>query len=82
MNNRQTLSSIVTRRNGDLRGPMPVQIDFRNGTPCKARHDGLLYVATGNQRIHRVNRRPMLEMVAGDHTRLWISLDGTRVWEG
>ena len=81
MNIRQTLTSLVTRRNGDLRGPLPVQVEFQHGMPCKARHDGLLYVATGKQRIHRVNRRPMLEMTAQGQARLWISLDGLRVWE-
>ena len=81
MNIKQTLESIVTDTHGRLRGPMPVQVEFHDGVPCKARHAGQVYVATGKHGSHRASGRKTMEMATRQDARLWITLDGTRVWE-
>lgn len=81
MTTKQRIETIVTDTNGRLRGVMDIQVEFHKGAPCEVIHAGQSYHATGKEGAHMATGRLTLEMATDDDARLWITLDGTHVWE-
>lgn len=81
MTTKQDIETIVTDTNGRLRGVMGIQVEFHRGVPCEVIHAGQTYLATGKEGAHMATGRLTREMATDDDARLWITLDGTHVWE-
>ena len=77
----QTLNANVTDTNHKPRGAMTIEIEFLAGRPCEVRHDGLTYRTTGKDGHHIASGIATIEMATDDDTRLWISHDGSQIWE-
>jgi hypothetical protein len=71
----------VTDTNGRFRGAMIVAIEFFDGQPATVHHDGRVYHATGKFGIHHATASATREMADEHDARIWITLDGTRIWE-
>jgi hypothetical protein len=77
----QTIEALVTDTNGRVRGRMAIAVEFHQGVPCEVIHDGQTYLATGKDGTHLATGRQTREMATENDARLWITLDGTYVWE-
>ena len=76
-----TIQTIVTDTNGRLRGVLDIEVEFHKGQPCKVAHCGQVYRATGKEGAQMSTGRQTREMATESDARLWITLDGTHVWE-
>jgi len=76
-----TIQSLVTDTNGRLRGVMDLAVEFHQGVACRVIHAGRSYWATGKDGTHSATGKPTREMATEDDARLWITLDGSHVWE-
>lgn len=81
MTTKPTIQTVVTDTNGRLRGVMDLEVEFNQDAPCQIRHEGQTYRATGKEGVHTATGRPTREMATESDARLWITRDGTRVWE-
>jgi hypothetical protein len=81
MSTAHTITAFVTDTNGRLRGEMDIQVEFHRGLPWEVIHAGRTYLATGKVGTHMATGRPTQELATEGDARLWITLDGTQVWE-
>mgnify|MGYP001609946338 CR=1 FL=1 len=77
----QTLTAQVIDTNHHPRGAMPIKVEFDREAPIRVEHDGQTYRYTGKSGSNSKTGLPVREMATEDDARLWISLDGQRVWE-
>ena len=76
-----TQQALVTDTNGRLRGVMDLPVEFHQGVACRVTHGDQTYWATGKEGTHAATGQPTLEMATENDARLWITLDGSDVWE-
>jgi hypothetical protein len=77
----QTLNAKVTDTNNKARGTMTIKVEFADGAPLTVWHNGQCYLATGKHGTNRKTDLQVVEMATDKDARLWITLDGTQVWE-
>ena len=75
------ITAQVTDTNHRPKGAMPVQVEFDTEGPVRAQHAGQVYRYTGKSGLNRAAGLAVREMATIDDARLWITLDGTQVWE-
>jgi hypothetical protein len=78
---RNILTTLVTDTNNRPRGAMPVQVEFDAAGPVRVQHAGQAYRFTGKVGHNRATRLAVREMATVDDARLWITFDGTQIWE-
>jgi hypothetical protein len=76
-----TLIAQVTDTNHRARGSMQVTVDFDQAGPALLDHDGQTYTFTQKAGTNHKTGLPVREMATFDDARLWITLDGTQIWE-
>ena len=76
-----TITAQVTDTNHRPKGAMPVQVEFDAEGPVRAQHAGQVYRYTGKAGHNLATGVAVREMATIDDARLWITLDGTQVWE-
>lgn len=81
MSTTQTIPAQVTDTNHRPRGVMTIEVDFHQDGPGTVSHDGQTYGFTGKSGTNRKTGKPVREMATQNDARLWITLDGTEVWE-
>lgn len=77
----ERIESMVTDTNGRSRGAMNVVIEFFDGEPATVHHDGRTYHPTGKHGVHQGTGLATREMADVHDARIWITLDGARIWE-
>lgn len=77
----KTIKTEVTDTNHRARGSMSIQVDFDKEGPSLLKHDGKTYCYTHKSGTNLKTGLPVREMASFDDARLWITLDGTQVWE-
>lgn len=81
MSTTQTIRANVTDTNHRPRGVMTIEVDFHKDGPGTVSHDDQTYGFTGKSGTNRKTGKPVREMATQNDARLWITLDGTEVWE-
>lgn len=81
MNTKQTIEAKVIDTNHCLRGWMNVDVEFHKKLPVEVIHDGKTYTYTGKDGHHIASGIATVEMATDDDARLWISHDGSQIWE-
>jgi hypothetical protein len=76
-----TVTAQVTDTNQRHKGAIPVQVEFDAEGPVRAQHAGQVYRYTGKAGHNLATGVAVREMATIDDARLWITLDGTQVWE-
>lgn len=76
-----TLTTQVIDTNHRARGAMTIEVEFDVSVPVSVRHDGQSYHFTGKSGTNLKTSLPVREMATENDARLWITLDGTQVWE-
>ena len=71
----------VTDTNHRTRGEMQITVDFDRTGPSLVEHDGQTYWYTNKAGTNLKTGLAVREMATLDDARLWITLDGTQVWE-
>lgn len=71
----------VTDTNHRARGSMQVAADFDQAGPAIVNHNGQTYSFTQKTGTNLKTGLPVREMATFDDARLWITLDGTQIWE-
>ncbi len=74
------LRSEVTDQSGKV-CPRVIDVEFDEQGPYCVRHDDRAYTFTGKTGVHRASGLPTREMSTEEDARLWISLDGKKIWE-
>ena len=77
----KTINAQVTDTNHRARGVMRIQVDFDKTGPSLVEHQGQTYGFTNKAGTNRKTGLAVREMATSDDARLWITLDGTQVWE-
>ena len=77
----KTLAAQVTDTNGRAAGSFLVTIDFDRNGPSTVMHRGECYVFTGKAGTHTATGVATREMATDSDARLWITLDGSAIWE-
>jgi len=77
----KTLITQVTDTNQRARGAMQINVDFDQGGPSLVEHNGDTFIYTHKAGINRATGLDVREMATFDDARLWITMDGTQVWE-
>lgn len=77
----KTLATQVTDTNGRAAGSFLVTIDFDRNGPSTVMHRGECYVFTGKTGNHIASGVATREMATDRDARLWITLDGSAIWE-
>ncbi len=76
-----SIEAIVTDANHRPRGTMSIGIECLQGSPIHVVHEGAAYYRTRKTGTHIATGLPTIEMATENDARLWITLDGTKVWE-
>ena len=76
-----SVKAIVTDTNHRARGTMGIGAEFLHGSPIHVVHDGAAYFRTGKTGTHIATGMATIEMATEGDARLWITRDGTKVWE-
>ena len=76
-----TINAQVTDTNHRTRGEMPIKVTFDQVGPLMVEHNGLAYSYTHKAGTNHKTGLAVREMATCDDARLWITLDGTQVWE-
>jgi hypothetical protein len=77
----KTIKAKVTDTNHRARGEMHIRVDFDAAGPSMVEHDGKTYHFTNKAGGNNATGLNVREMATFEDARLWISLDGTQVWE-
>jgi hypothetical protein len=77
----QTINAQVTDTNHRARGVMRIEVEFDATGPSLVKHEGQTYYYTYKAGTNHKTRLDVREMATCDDARLWITLDGTQVWE-
>jgi hypothetical protein len=77
----KTIQAQVTDTNHRTRGQMPIKVDFDPVGPTLVQHDGQTYCFTQKSGTTRETGMDVREMATPDDARIWVTLDGTHVWE-
>ena len=77
----KTINAQVTDTNHRARGSMTIQVDFDKTGPSLVEHDGQTYCYTQKAGTNRKTGLEVREIATAEDARLWITLDGTQVWE-
>ena len=77
----KSINAQVTDTNHRARGEMSIQVEFDQTGPYLVEHDGQTYCYTSKAGTNRKTGLDVREMATFDDARLWITLDGTQVWE-
>lgn len=77
----KTINAQITDTNHRARGVMPIRVDFDKTGPSLVAHDGKTYCFTNKAGTNLKTGLNVREMATEDDARLWITLDGTQVWE-
>ena len=77
----KTLAAQVTDTNGRAAGSFLVTIYSDAAGPCIVMHCGECYVFTGKAGTHIATGVATREMATASDARLWITLDGSAIWE-
>lgn len=77
----KTINAQVTDINSRPRGAMRINVDFDKTGPSLVEHEGQSYRYTRKAGINRKTGLEVREMATFEDARLWITLDGTLIWE-
>ena len=77
----KTVTAHVIDTNYRPKGDMPVTVEFDAEGPMRVQHAGQAYRYTGKSAYDRATGLAVCEMATIDDARLWITLDGTSIWE-
>lgn len=77
----KTLAAQVTDTNGRAAGSFLVTIDFGRNGPSTVMHRGECFVFTGKTGNHIASGVATREMATDSDARLWVTLDGSTIWE-
>lgn len=77
----KTLAAQVTDTNGRAAGSFLVTIDFDRNGPSTVMHRGECFVFTGKAGTHLATGTATREMANASDACLWITLDGSAIWE-
>ncbi len=77
----KNLTATVTDTNNRSRGVMLVSIEFDATGPTRLQHDDQTYRSTGKVGRNQATGLTVHEMATVDDSRLWITIDGERIWE-
>lgn len=77
----KTITAHVIDTNDRSKGAMPVTVEFDTEGPVRVQHAGQAYRYTGKSAYDRTTGLAVCEMATIDDARLWITLDGTTIWE-
>jgi len=76
-----TITAQVTDTNHRARGEMQINVDFDQAGPTLVEHDGQTFSFTQKAGTNLKTGLAVREMATFDDARLWITLDGRKVWE-
>ncbi len=76
-----TLTAHAIDTNHRACSAMAIKAEFDAEGPVLVRHDGRTFFRTGKKGIDAGTGELTLEMADAADARLWISLDGRRIWE-
>lgn len=77
----KNLTATLTDANNRSRGVMLVSIEFDATGPTRLQHDGQTYRSTGKVGRNQASGLTVQEMATVEDARLWITIDGERIWE-
>ena len=77
----KTITAQVTDSNHRARGEMQINVDFDQTGPSLVEHDGHAFCFTQKAGTNLKTGLAVREMDTFDDARLWITLDGRKVWE-
>ena len=77
----KSINAQVTDTNHRPRGEMRIQVDFDKTGPSLVEHDRQTNCYTHKAGTNRKTGLEVREMATIEDARLWITLDGTQVWE-
>ena len=77
----KTLATQVTGPNGRAAGRFLISVGFDAAGPRIVMHCGECYVFTGKAGTHTTTGVATREMATDSDARLWITLDGSAIWE-
>ena len=77
----KTLATQVTDTNGRAVGSLLISVYSDAAGPCIVMHCGECYVFTGKTGTHTTTGVATREMATASDARLWITLDGSAIWE-
>jgi hypothetical protein len=77
----KTITAQVTDTNHCAQGAMQINVNFDRVGPSLVEHNGKTYCYTHNAGTNLSTGLAVREMATFDDARLWITLDGTQVWE-
>lgn len=76
-----TINAQVTDTNHRTRGEMQIKVTFDQVGPLIVEHDGKTYSYTQKAGTNLKTGLAVREMATYNDARLWITLDGAKVWE-
>ena len=71
----------VTAANGRTRGGMAIRLAFDAIGPVLVEHNDCAYMYTGKAGTNLATGAAVRELATAADARIWISLDGTSIWE-
>jgi len=71
----------VTDTNGYARGELAIRAAFDGAGPMVVEHDDRVYIYTGKAGTNLSTGIAVRELATSADSRLWISLDGSLIWE-
>lgn len=77
----KTITAQVTNTNHHALGAMQINVDLDPVGPSLVEHKGRTYCFTHKTGTNLSTGLEVREMATFDDARLWITLDGTKVWE-
>lgn len=77
----KTITAQITDTNHRARGEMSIRVNFDSSGPSLLVHDGKTYCYTHKAGTNLKTGLPVREMASFDDARLWITMDGTQIWE-
>jgi hypothetical protein len=77
----KSVRTTVTDTNGRPAGERDVRVTFFAGTPNEVEHRARVYRATGKQGTNVRTGRDVVELATEKDERVWLTLDGTALYE-
>lgn len=71
----------VTDTNGCARGELAIRVAFDGTGPMVVEHGDCVYTYRGKAGTNLATGAAVRELVTSADSRIWISLDGTLIWE-
>lgn len=71
----------VTDANERSRGPMAIRLAFDAIGPVLVEHNDCVYTYKGKSGTNLASGKAVRELVTAIDARLWISLEGSHIWE-